>query len=163
MTMPLTTRARLALMSLALPALLFATPTRADTLSCPALSAAVQVAPCPTDAELQYTFMGFCGDNARLYGRDALTCATFENYKAVKNTALWESADGAFSGYLNCNLEVDRLRASKALKMSVEKKNALTRLICDYENDQRLVMRTKANCTIEAADCASGECRARCE
>ncbi|HAF56158.1 MAG TPA: hypothetical protein DCL01_13325, partial [Thauera sp.] len=66
MTMPLTTRARLALMSLALPALLFATPARADTLSCPALSAAVQVAPCPTDAELQYTFMGFCGDNARL-------------------------------------------------------------------------------------------------
>ena len=47
--------------------------------------------------------------------------------------------------------------------MTVEKKNNLTRLICDYENDQRMVMRTKANCTVEAADCTSGECRATCE
>ena len=121
------------------------------------------MAACPTDDELQYTFMGFCGDNARLYGRDALTCASLENYKEVKNTAMWESANGAFSGYLNCNIAADLIRASKAVKMTVEKKNNLTRLICDYENDQRMVMRTKANCTVEAADCTSGECRATCE
>ena len=161
--MPFITRARLALLSLALPAALLASPAQAETVSCPALSAAVQVAACPTDAELQYTFMGFCGDNARLYGRDALTCASFENYKAVKNTALWESTNGSFSGYLSCNLDTATLHASRALKMSVEKKNTLTRLICDYENDQRMVMRTKATCTVEAADCASGECRATCE
>ncbi|MDX9884627.1 MAG: hypothetical protein RBT54_03075 [Thauera sp.] len=161
--MPLTTRVRLALLSLALPAALLASPAQAETLSCPALNAAVQVAPCPNEAELQYTFMGFCGDNARLYGRDAVTCSSFENYKAVKNTALWESANGDFSGYLNCNLETDLLRASKALKMSAEKKNNLTRLICDYENEQRMVMRTRATCTVEAADCASGECRATCD
>ena len=53
--------------------------------------------------------------------------------------------------------------ASRALKMSVEKKGGLTRLICDYENDQRMVMRTKATCTVDAADCSSGECRASCE
>ena len=47
--------------------------------------------------------------------------------------------------------------------MSVEKKNGLTRLICDYENDQRMVMRTKGSCTVEATDCSSGECRASCE
>ncbi|MER2553239.1 MAG: hypothetical protein ABTQ28_08215 [Thauera sp.] len=161
--MPLTTRARLALLSLALPAALLATPVQAGTISCPALSAAVQVAACPTDAELQYTFMGFCGDNARLYGRDALTCASFENYKEAKNTALWESADGAFSAYLSCNVDAASVHAAKAVKMSVEKKGTLTRLICDYENDHRMVMRTKANCTVEAADCASGECRATCD
>ena len=161
--MPFITRARLALLSLALPAALLASPAQAETVSCPALSAAVQVAACPTDAELQYTFMGFCGDNARLYGRDVFTCATFENYKAVKNTALWESTNGSFSGYLSCNLDTATLRASRALKMSVEKKNGLTRLICDYENDQRMVMRTKGTCTVEAADCSSGECRASCE
>ena len=161
--MPFITRARLALLSLALPAALLASPAQAETVSCPALSAAVQVAACPTDAELQYTFLGFCGDNARLYGRDVLTCASFENYKGVKNTALWESENGSFSGYLNCNLDTATLRASRALKMSVEKKNGLTRLICDYENDQRMVMRTKGTCTVEAADCSSGECRASCE
>ena len=161
--MPLTLRARSALLALALPAALFAGAAHAETLSCPALDKAVQVAACPSDAELQYTFMGFCGDNARLYGRDVFTCATFENYKAVKNTALWESANGAFSGYLSCNVDADLIRASKAVKMSAEKKNNLTRLICDYENDQRMVMRTKATCTVEAADCTSGECRATCE
>lgn len=161
--MPLTTRARSALLALALPAALFAGAAHAETLSCPALDKAVQVAACPSDAELQYTFMGFCGDNARLYGRDVFTCATFENYKQVKNTALWESANGSFSGYLSCNLDTATLRASRALKMSVEKKNGLTRLICDYENDQRMVMRTKGTCTVEAADCSSGECRASCE
>ena len=92
--MPLTTRARLALLSLAFPAVLLASPAHAETVACPALDAAVQVAACPAAAERQYTFMGFCGDNARLYGRDVLTCASFENYKEVKNTALWESANG---------------------------------------------------------------------
>ena len=143
--MPLTTRAKLALLSLALPAALLANPAQAETVSCPALSAAVQVAACPTDAELQYTFLGFCGDNARLYGRDTFTCASFENYKEVKNTALWESANGAFSGYLSCNVEAASIHVSKAVKMTSEKKGTLTRLICDYQNDQRLVMRTKAN------------------
>lgn len=157
--MSLTTRARLALLSLAL----LASPAQAETVSCPALDAAVQVAACPSDAELQYTFLGFCGDNARLYGRDALTCVSFESYKEVKNTALWESANAAFSGYLSCNVDAASIRAAKAVKMSVETKNTLTRLICDYENDHRLVMRTKANCTVEVADCSGGECRATCE
>ena len=94
--MPLTLRARSALLALALPAALLSGAAHAETLSCPALDKAVQVAACPSDAELQYTFMGFCGDNARLYGRDVFTCATFENYKQVKNIALWESANGSF-------------------------------------------------------------------
>ena len=161
--MPFITRARLALLSLALPAVLLASPAQAETVSCPALSAAVQVAACPTDAELQYTFMGFCGDNARLYGRDALTCASFENYKEANYSAMWESANGAFSGYLSCNVDAASVHAAKAVKMSVEKKSSLTRLICDYQNDHRMVMRTKASCTVEAADCSSGECRASCD
>ena len=161
--MPLITRTKLALLSLALPAAMLANAAQAEPLACPALDNAVQVAACPTDAELQYTFLGFCGDNARLYGRDTFTCASFENYKEVKNTALWESKDGAFSGYLSCNVDAASIHASKALKMTAEKKGTLTRLICDYENDHRLVMRTKANCTVDVPDCSSGECRATCE
>ena len=161
--MPFITRARLALLSLALPAALLASPAQAETVSCPALSAAVQVAACPTDAELQYTFMGFCGDNARLYGRDALTCASFENYKEVKNTALWEAEGGKFDGYLSCNVDAASIKASKAQKLSVERVKTLTRVICDYENDHRLVHRTKSECVVEAADCSGAECKARCD
>ena len=163
LTMPLPTRAKLALLSIALPAILLAGTARAEDVSCPTLEAAVQVATCPSEAELKYTYAGYCSDNARLYGRDILTCANFDNYKAAKNTALWESRGGAFSGYLNCNLDAATLRASRALKMSAEQKNGLTRLVCDYANDQRMVMRTRAHCTVEAADCSGGECRARCD
>lgn len=142
---------------------LLAAPAQADSHTCPALTAAVQVAACPTDQELKYTYMGFCGDNARLYGRDVLTCSTFENYKEAKNTALWESADGAFSGYLSCNVKPEEIHAAKALRMRVESANGLTRLICDYEGDHRLVYRSREKCTVSVADCSGGECKASCD
>ncbi|MCK2088567.1 hypothetical protein MXC99_10335 [Thauera aromatica] len=135
----------------------------ATELPCPDLQEAVQVAACPTDAELRYTFMGYCADNARLYGRDVLTCASFENYRAVKNTALWESADGGFNGYLSCEVPPAQIRASQALRMKVERNKSLTRLICDYDNDHRLEHRSKAVCTVQAADCSTEACRASCE
>lgn len=140
--------------------LLLAAPAQAETLSCPDLADAVQVAACPTEDELRYTFMGFCGDNARLYGRDVFTCASFENYREAKNIALWESADGAFSGYLSCNVGADAIRKARPLRMSREQGKGLTRLLCDYENDHRLVHRTKADCTVQTAE---GGGSARCE
>lgn len=148
-----------------LPLLLAALGTAAHAAewSCPELKEAVQVTACPTDAELRYTFMGYCGDNARLYGRDVLTCASFENYKEVKNVALWEADGGRFDGYLSCNVGADAIKASKAVRMSVERVKTLTRVICDYENDQRMVHRTKSVCAVEAADCGGGECRTKCE
>ncbi len=149
-----------ALLPLLLLGGLLATPAQAETLSCPDLASATQVAACPTEDELKYTFLGFCGDNARLYGRDVLTCATFENYREAKNIALWESADGAFSGYLSCNVAPDAIRKASAVRMTREQSKGLTRLVCDYEGDHRLVHRTKANCTVEAAD---GSGRARCD
>ncbi|WP_068638066.1 hypothetical protein [Thauera butanivorans] len=154
--------------SLLLPPLLLggalaSSPAWAEPMPCPDLADAVQVAACPTDAELRYTFMGYCGDNARLYGADVITCASFDNYREVKNIAMWESADGRFSGYLSCNVAPASIHASKATRMHVERKNGLTRLICDYDNDHRLVHRTKAECTVEAEDCSSGNCRAVCD
>lgn len=151
------------LLALLLGAMLASAPARAESLACPDLSTATQVAACPTEEDLRYTYLGFCGDNARLYGRDVMTCATFENYREVKNTALWESADGRFDGYVTCNVAPDAVRASKAMRMHVERKGSLTRLICDYGNDHRLVHRTKAACKVEVEDCTGGECRAACE
>ena len=157
------TRSPRLVLTLLLGSLLVTSPARAEPMSCPSLADAVQVAACPSEEELRYTFLGFCGDGARLYGGDVLTCATFENYRAAKNYAMWESADGQFSGYLSCNVEAASIRASKAQRMLAERKGSLSRLICDYENDHRLVHRTKASCKVEAEDCSTGECRAVCE
>lgn len=158
-----TSKARLALLALVLAGSVGATAAHAETLACPTLSAATQVQPCPTEEELKYTYNGYCSDNARLYGRDVLTCASFENYKEAKNLALWEAEGGKFDGYLSCNVDADSIKASKAQKLSVERVKTLTRVICDYENDHRLVHRTKSECVVETADCSGSECKARCD
>jgi hypothetical protein len=132
-------------------------------LLCLALLGGLHATGARADAELQYTYNGYCSDNARLYGRDVLTCASFENYKAAKNNALWEADGGRFDGYLSCNVGAETIKASKAVKIRVERVKTLTRVICDYENDHRMVHRTKSVCTVEAADCTSGECKANCK
>lgn len=142
---------------------LLSSPLQAADLSCPDLASAVQVAPCPSEAELRYTYNGFCSDNSRLYGRDILLCANYEDYRAAKNIALWESADGEFSGYLSCNVEPASIHASQPLTMTLQRQRGLSLLHCDYENDHRLTHRTRAQCTVEVADCQQDNCRARCE
>lgn len=144
---------------------LMASPAFAAELRCPELATAVQVAACPSTAELEYTFLGYCGDNARLYGRDGDTCESFENYRKVKDIALWESADGAFSGYVSCATAPEAVRAAGPVRMTVEQKGKLTLLTCSYGDALRLVHRTKASCRVEApAECTqAGDCRAHCD
>ena len=77
-----------------------ALPALAETIVCPDPAKAVQVATCPSEEELKYTYNGFCGDDRRLYAKDIDTCASYENYRKEKNLALWESADGVFQAYL---------------------------------------------------------------
>lgn len=80
---------------LAFVALLTVAFAFAETLACPDLRPARRVEPCPTEAELRYTSIGFCSDNARLYDGKAEACVGFAAYRKVTNIALWASADGA--------------------------------------------------------------------
>lgn len=144
---------------------MLATSAFAAELSCPDIASAVQVAQCPSEAELEYTFLGYCGDNARLYGRDGDTCQSLENYRKVKNIAMWESADGEFSGYLSCDTPVEAVRTAAPVRMTLEQKGSLTLLTCSYGENIRLVHRTKASCRIEGpAECTlPADCRAQCD
>lgn len=63
---------------------LSAVPAAAETLACPDLRGARQVASCPTEAELRYTFVGYCSDNARMYDGKADACTDFATYRKVK-------------------------------------------------------------------------------
>lgn len=147
----------LALVSLAASAV-------AGTVSCPDLAAAAQVAPCPLEEELRYTYKGYCGADARLYGRDADHCADYASYRRLKNVALWESADGAFHTYLSCELPVAEIKAAKATRIAVVKQGKLTQVVCSYRDDVKFTYRTKAACQVEgAADCTAGGCKASCD
>jgi hypothetical protein len=148
-----------------LVAALAAAPAFAETLACPDLSGARQVAACPTEAELRYTFVGYCSDNARMYDGKADACTDFATYRKVKNIALWESADGAFDAYPSCELAPEAIRAAKPVRIAVERKGAITQVVCDYGNGIRFTHRTRAVCRVDGAGtCSTPEnCRATCE
>lgn len=138
----------------------------AATVPCPDLSAAVQVAACPTEDDLKYTFTGFCSDNARMYSKDADVCTDYQRYRQLKNVALWESRDGVFQAYLSCDLPVASVKAAKASGISIVKKGAITQLVCAYREGVAFTSRTRAECTVDAKmNCAadSAACAASCE
>ena len=131
-------------------------PTLADTLACPDLSTVVQIATCPSESELKYTFTGYCSDNARMYSKDTDTCTRYENYRKLKNIALWESADGAFQAYLSCDMPTGMLKQLKPATIRVIKKGKLTQLVCGYPEGIAFTHRTKAECKVPG----SGNCTA---
>ena len=141
-------------------------PALADTLACPDPAAAVQVATCPSEAELKYTFTGYCADNARMYDRDKDTCASYENYRKMKNIALWESADGAFQAYVSCDLPAGALKKLKPAAIAVTKQGKLTRLACSYPDGVTFTYRTKAQCKVQGdGNCTAdpAACKASCD
>lgn len=154
-------------MRLLFAALALAVPLTAAAapVACPDATTVKQVNACPSMEELKYTFDGYCGDNARLYNPTDTTCETFENYRKLKDIALWESADGAFANYQSCDMAAAEMAKARPVKISVSQKKGLTLLRCDYSNGTYFVHRTRATCTLpaEGACPADGPCVAQCE
>ena len=139
----------------------------AETIACPDLGSAVQVGACPSEEELRYTYMGYCGDNARMYGGDQDdVCSNFDNYRKLKNVVLWESADGNFSGYVSCDLPPAQLKATQPATLSVARQGSITRLVCGYGPGIVFSHRTKQACRpLGDGSCAADPagCRASCQ
>lgn len=131
-------------------------PAGAETLSCPDMSQAVQAGSCPTKAELEYGFTGFCSDNARMMDKESI-CNDFEKYRALKDNALWEA--GEFHGYLPCGLKPEQIRSAKAVSVAVGRAGTVQRVACTYDNETVMAIRTRAACTPNGA--TSVECPAR--
>jgi hypothetical protein len=139
---------------------------QAGTLSCPDLATAVQVGACPTEEDLKYTFTGYCSDDARAYRGETDVCTDFQQYRKLKNVALWESADGVFDAYVSCELPKNAFKFAKVSGMRVGKQGSLTQLICSYANGVNLIYRTRARCVVDSgAGCTAdpGTCKANCE
>lgn len=153
--------------SLIVFALLFASlPAVAGTVSCPDLAQATQVAACPAEEELKYTFTGYCSDNSRGYKDDSDVCADYQRYRKLKNIALWESGDGAFNAYVSCDLAPQAVKASRPASVTVGRQGKMTLLVCGYRDGVKFTHRTRAQCKPAAAqDCAAdpAACKASCE
>jgi hypothetical protein len=143
-----------------------AAPALAETVSCPDPAGFVQAGRCPTEDELLFTFDGFCSDDARMYRQDTDPCVNYPQYRRMKNIALWESADGAFSGYVSCDLPASELRGARIAGMAIARDGKVTRLLCKYDKGLVFAHRTTAACRPEGDGSCSGDpaaCKANCE
>lgn len=147
-------------------AALLAAPVFAETVACPDPVTLMQVGTCPSEEELQFTFTGYCSDNARVYDKpEKQLCTNYELYRAMKNFALWETRDGRFNGYLSCDPGKLGIEGARPASVKIDKQGSVTRLFCGYSTGITLTYRTKAKCVAEAADCANNPsaCQANCE
>lgn len=138
----------------------------AAPLACPDLSAAVQVNACPTEEELKFTYNGFCSDTAKAYANQTDSCMRYEDYRVMKNIALWESKDGVFSGYVSCDLSAGQIKALKPSGMQVATQGKLKKLVCSYPGGLNFTYRTKGACAVDNEKaCASdpASCKASCD
>lgn len=148
--------------------LTLATPAWAETVSCPRLADSVQVGTCPSEEELQFTFSGYCSDNARMYDKpEEQLCTDYKLYRSMKNTVRHETADGRFSGYVSCEPGMS-LTNARPVKIKVDKQGSVTRFACLYDNGATFTYRTKGKCVLApgAADaCArdAAACKAECD
>ena len=143
-----------------------ATAVAAGTLSCPDPGAAVQVGTCPSEEQLKYGFTGYCSDNARMYDKSSVDCSDEKAYRKLKNVALWESAGGAFQGYLSCDLPAAAVKAAKASAIAVAKQGGVTRVVCTYPEGIAFTYRTRSACRVQGdGSCASNPslCTASCD
>jgi len=141
-------------------------PAAAASVACPDLATAVQVASCPAEEELRYTFTGYCSDNSRTYKGDADVCTDYQLYRKLKNVALWESADGNFNAYVSCDLPAAAVKAAKVSAVKVGKQGKITQLVCSYSEGLSFTWRTRAECKVAAgADCKTdaAACKASCD
>lgn len=120
----------------------------ATTLVCPELSGAAQVNACPQEEELKYTYNGYCSDSAKAYANQTDSCIRYEDYRVMKNVALWESKDGVFDGYVSCDLPPAQVKALRPTGMQLEKQGKLNKLVCSYPNGVKFTYRTKGKCTV---------------
>ena len=139
-------------------------PAFAAPLACPDLSQAVQVNACPAEEELRHTYTSYCSDNAKAYANQTDSCVRFEDYRQMKNLALWESADGKFDSYVSCDLPVGEVKALQPTGMKASAQRGLTRLVCTYPKGINFTHRTRQTCTVDAA-CAvdTARCQATCQ
>lgn len=138
----------------------------AVTLVCPDLSQASQVNACPAEDELKHTYSGFCSDTAKAYANQTDSCIRYEDYRAMKNVAMWESTGGVFDSYISCDLPPAEVKALKATGMQVVVKGKLKKLVCSYPQDINFTYRTKGACAVDNAKaCASdpARCQATCD
>ena len=145
-----------------------------NTIPCPDISQATQIVGCPVEDELKSMFKVSCGFERDPTAKKPELCDSYAEFKRRKNTALWESSDGEFMGYVTCAIPAAEIKSSKPISVAVSQKNDLYKVSCNYQGGIKFTMRTRSVCRVPEvknsnvvmqADCSSdtSACKVECD
>ncbi len=120
----------------------------AGPIPCPDISEAIQIGACPTEEELQVMFKNGCGAERAPGAKNPELCDSYAEFKRRKNTALWESADGEFMGYLSCTIPASKIRSARPVSVAISHKDGLNTVSCIYQGGIKFALRTRSVCRI---------------
>ncbi|MEW8506258.1 MAG: hypothetical protein AB2598_06100 [Candidatus Thiodiazotropha sp.] len=134
-----------------------------NTLHCPDISQAQQLLDCPAEEEMKRMFKITCGferdPNAK---KPTELCDSYAEFKRRKYNTMWESADKAFMGYVNCAVPPAEIKKGQTSSVSVSQKNGLYKVTCSYDSGAKLTMRTRRVCRVPGVNNSLLVMRAEC-
>lgn len=143
---------------------LLAHPLQAETvLLCPDMAQAKQVGECAAEDEIKSMFKRTFGLSCDPQAKDSMECEKYAQFKMKKYSALWESSDGVFMGYVTCNSSAAEISKAKPSSVSISQKNGLHKITCKYQEGVSLSMRTRNDCRVTDATGATVITRASCK
>ncbi|MBT3309801.1 MAG: hypothetical protein HN382_09805 [Gammaproteobacteria bacterium] len=145
-----------------------------NTVACPDISEAKQISRCSAESDLKHMFKVGCGVERNPSAKNPDLCDSYAEFKRRKNTALWESSDGEFMGYVACEIPATEIKGSKPISVAVSQKNSLYKVSCNYQGGIKFTFRTPNVCRVPGvkssnvvmrADCSSDTlaCKAVCD
>ena len=145
-----------------------------NTIPCPDLSEAMQIGDCPVEDELRHMFDKGCGVERDTTAKKPELCDSYAEFKRRKNTALWESSDGEFMGYVSCTTPASEIKSSRPISVAVSQKKGIYKVACNYQGGIKFTLRTLSVCRVPGvkssnvvmrADCSSdtSACKAECD
>jgi len=132
-------------------------------LFCPDMSQAKQLLECTNEAEIKRMFKSTCGFERDPGAKNPDKCDSYAEFKRRKYTALWESADGGFMGYLTCMKSSEDIKKLNPASAVVSQRNGLFRLTCNYSKGVSMTMRTRKDCRLSTTTSLLVDSRAQCD
>ena len=133
-----------------------------STIVCPDISQATQVTPCTAEDEIELMFKASCGFERDPKATKPELCDTRAEFTRRKNTALWESSDGEFMGYVTCAVPPAKIKASKLSGVAVSQRKGMYKVACSYEGGTTFTYRTRDVCRIPGEKSSLTIIRAAC-
>lgn len=133
-----------------------------SVLLCPDMSQAKQVGECVTEDEIKSMFKRTHGLKCDPQSKDSMECKKYAAFKQDKYSALWESSDGDFMGYVTCDTPASEIKKSQPMSVALSQKNGLYKITCNYQEGVALSMRTRDVCRVTDKKDSAVVSRANC-